>query len=227
MPKVEFLKFDPEWMKYEGVVPSVKVLPDWYKSLGKYKEDSAGLKACSPFFDALTAGYMMLTPCDIEFYRNGNRTSVRILEEQFGHFVGERAPEQIAPFPEVHGHSLYHFDWWPLWGERLPQGFSGMYVHPLNRYDLPFMTTNGIVDNDRFHVPGRFPFFLREGFTGVLPKGTPFIQFIPFERTDWSLEVTQLSDAEGKAMTDAAYEEYRQVGHSGYRKNKWVPKHYA
>lgn len=227
MQNVQFLKFDPEWMSYEGVAPAVKVLPDWYKSLDKYESGHPGLKACSPFFDALSAGYVMLTPCDIEFYKNGDRVSARVAEAQYSHFINERSPEQIVPFPEVHGHSLHHFDWWPMWGEKLPSGFSGLYVHPLNRYDLPFMTTNGIVDNDKFHVPGRFPFFIRDGFTGILPKGTPFIQFIPFERQDWSLEIVQLSDEEGKAMTDAAYEEYRQVGHSGYRKNKWVPKRFS
>ena len=226
MPNVEFLNYYPDWMKYDAVTPSVKALPDWYKSLGKYEDQSPGLKACNPFFDALTAGYMMLTPTDITFYRNGHRTSARVADRQYEHFVGERGPEQIMPFPEVHGHSMYHFDWWPMFGEKLPEGFSGLYVHPLNRYDLPFMTTNGIVDNDKFHVPGRFPFFLRDGFEGMIPKGTPFMQFIPFERRDWSMQMTDLTEEESKVLTDAAYKEYREAGHSGYRKNKWAPKHF-
>jgi hypothetical protein len=224
MHNAEFLNYYPSWMKYDAATPSVKALPDWYKSLGKHQ--APGLKSCNPFFDALTAGYMMLTPSDIVFYRNGNRTSVKIADPPFKDFVGERGPEQILPFPEVHGHSMHHFDWWPQIGQKLPEGFSGLYVHPLNRYDLPFLTTNGIVDNDKFHVPGRFPFFIRNGFEGTIPKGTPFIQFIPFERGDWSMQVTQLTEEEGTALQSAAYKEYREVGHSGYRRNKWSPKHF-
>ena len=30
-----------------------------------------------------------------------------------------------------------------------------------------------------------FPFFIKEGFTGLIPYGTPIVQIIPFKRDDW------------------------------------------
>lgn len=208
-------------------VSAVKQLPDWYTSLSKYTQNLSTLKGCSPFFDALTSGYMWLTQCDIEFYRNGNRISARVLDKNYEAFVEDRDISHIMPFPEVHGHSMYHFHWWPSWSIKLPDGYSALYTHPLNRYDLPFLTTNGIIDHDKFGVPGRLPFFLREGFEGIIPAGTPFAQVIPFKRDDWEMSVTHLQHDEAVERLMKAEAAYREAGHSGYRKNDWSPKHFA
>lgn len=224
--EIEFLSYYPEWLMHESPRQTVRSLPEWYRSLDKYTDGHPQLKACVPFFDAMTAGYVLTTPCDIEFYKNGDRISARVSDENHKDFINERSAQHIMPFPEVHGYSMDHFDWWPLWGEVLPEGYSALYIHPLNRYDLPFMTTNGIVDNDKFGAPGRLPFFLKEGFEGILPAGTPVIQIIPFKREDWSMKITQLSADEVNVRIADGIKEYRDIGHSGYRKNKWSPKHF-
>jgi len=51
------------------------------------------------------------------------------------------------------------------------------------------MTVSGIIDNDKVNLPGSMPFFLKEGWTGVIPKGTPYAQLIPFKREDWESEI--------------------------------------
>jgi hypothetical protein len=35
---------------------------------------------------------------------------------------------------------------------------------------------------------GNLPFFLKEGFEGIIPKGTPIAQIIPFKRESWNLQ---------------------------------------
>lgn len=224
----EFLNFGYHPFKEElQPVPAVRKLSDWYSELTRFENGMPSLKGCSPFFDAISAGYMLLTQCDIEFYQNGNRISVRVLDDAYEAFVEDRDKYAILPFPEVHGHSMDHFHWWPSWSMTLPEGYSAFYIHPLNRYELPFITTNGIVDNDKFSVPGRVPFFLREGFTGIIPSGTPYMQVIPFKRDDWSMSITHLEYDDAVKRIDDANEAYRKAGHSGYRKNDWSPKHFS
>jgi len=36
---------------------------------------------------------------------------------------------------------------------------------------------------------GTNPFFIREGWSGILPAGTPYMQMLPFKREDWNSEV--------------------------------------
>jgi hypothetical protein len=67
-----------------------------------------------------------------------------------------------------------------------PIGYSCWIMHPSHRWDLPFLTINGFVDTDKHLNSLLLPFFIKEGFTGILPAGTPFAQIVPFKREDWS-----------------------------------------
>jgi hypothetical protein len=42
-----------------------------------------------------------------------------------------------------------------------------------------------VIDSGYFSVAGNIPFFIKEGFTGIIPKGTPIAQIIPYERQEW------------------------------------------
>jgi hypothetical protein len=64
-----------------------------------------------------------------------------------------------------------------------------MISHPANRFDLPFTTLSGIVDSDTALHEGNLPFFIKEGFEGLIPKGTPIFQIIPFKRENWKSEI--------------------------------------
>jgi hypothetical protein len=81
--------------------------------------------------------------------------------------------------------------WRRPWSVILPENFSALVVHPLNRIDLPFVTMSGVVDFDKsIHAPiGNIPFFVKKGFEGVIPAGTPMLQIIPIQRFDWESKV--------------------------------------
>ena len=45
-----------------------------------------------------------------------------------------------------------------LWTIEAPAGYSLLFTHPANRFDLPFTTLTGLVDCDRYHdIPDPFP----------------------------------------------------------------------
>lgn len=179
--------------------PAGKMIPDWFQKQDLYFKnpitnqdytDAQGFKAptfkaCPGILDLFTAGYIFKTPCDLEFYQKDNRIKVKVPSGYEG-FCGER--EQMPGFPTPTGYEDKHFHWWSNWAPELPEGYSALYLTPMNRYDLPFTNTTGIIDNDKFSTPGLLPFFLKKGWTGTIPAGTPYLQIIPFKRENWDSE---------------------------------------
>jgi hypothetical protein len=48
----------------------------------------------------------------------------------------------------------------------------------------------GIVDTDKYTAPVNFPFVINDiNFEGIIPKGTPIAQVIPFKRDPWEIKI--------------------------------------
>jgi hypothetical protein len=169
-----------------------RVVPEWYKNAEKYYMEKghevAGLKTCLPFLDALTLGYVLVTPVDIHVSKtekgelnlawDNDLISYSIINERKG-LIGHTIPRPP-------GHEENHLIWNSQWGWKVPKGYSVVVTHPLNRHDLPFTTLSGVVDSDGFIAWGNTPFFIKEGFTGIIPAGTPYAQLIPYKRDKWT-----------------------------------------
>jgi len=174
-------------------VPAKLFLPKWYqKSESTFKDEQGvehpGLKKCVPFLDAMLSGYMLVTPVDIFVSRNEDQ-SLKISwnsPEVFSDFIAERTKSLGEHMPRPAGHLPNHLAFKGFWGFKLPRGWSALVVHPLNRHDLPFTSTSGIMDADNYSTSGNIPFFIKEDFVGMIPAGTPFAQLIPIKRAAWS-----------------------------------------
>jgi hypothetical protein len=180
-------------------VPTSKTLPEWYRKADRYYKDPQGntykdeegnpahsWKSCPAIYDTLSAGYVVRTPCDIEFFEENGIPRCRVPDPIFADFIQERHP--MPDFQVPYGYHDYHFAWYGNWAVRLPDGYSAIYMQPINRYELPFQSTNGIIDSDVVNLFGTIPFFFRKEWYGVLPAGTPFLQIIPFKRENWKSE---------------------------------------
>lgn len=220
--------------------PAKQFMPQWWKDATLYwvddqenpimiptedneEEKSLGFKACPALLDIFSTGYVLRTPTDIMFVQHNNNPYV-VIDEGFKEFCQER--NEMPQFPVPHGYSKKHFHWWPNWGIELPEGYSALVVQPLNRYDLPFLTVNGIIDSDRYPSPGLTPFFLKEGFSGLVPKGTPFAQIIPIKREDWKSEMIYYSDEEIFDRHKKVAEKYRVKFGGIYKRKTWIKKNY-
>lgn len=206
-----------------------KFIPEWYKKseseilLEEGKKDS-GLKKCIPFLDSLLSGYALVTPVDIFVSKNEDGT-LKIgwnSPDIFKDFISERPKELGEHMPRPSGHMPNHLAFKGFWGFKTPKGWSILVTHPLNRHDLPFTITSGIMDSDKYSTSGNIPFFIKEDFTGVIPAGTPFAQLIPIKREKWtSIQndsgITYLEDLQGAVV--------RQPGKS-YKKLFWQKKDY-
>jgi hypothetical protein len=219
-------------------VPISKSMPQWYKEADRFVKDSSGeyeigrdknkiptWKACPAILDILTTGYTFVTPCDVEFFINDNgQIDVKIKNVLYKDFVTTRPPMEQFHHPE--GYYKHHFAWMPEWSIKVPDGYSVLYVSPINRYDLPIMTTSGIIDNDKVNFPGSIPFFLQEGWTGVLPAGTPYAQIIPFLRENWKSEITITPASQIVKNKIESGKKYRVPNGGVYQKEVWTRRIY-
>ena len=241
--KIKFVANRP-WLNEDSASkpgPIRKTLPDWYRKAdrfainpetGKPSEmpDRGGKiptwKACPAVFDVMGSGYAYKIPCDIEFTEDAaGNIQAKVLDAQHENVLIDREP--LFRFPHPQGYHEKHFAWWADWAVELPEGYSALYTHPLNRFELPFLTMSGIVDNDKVHLPGTMPFFVLKGFAGVLPAGTPYAQIFPFKREHWESEFdVSLEQPEMSAKNKENSAKYRQPDGGVYMNEVWERRKY-
>ena len=226
-------------------IPAASILPDWWKQGEAFinKESGgldipdpalkvAGMKSCMPFLDALNSGFFLTTWIDLEITKNdGVDVEFRYLEPNSKGdlipssidwaMVNERKGAIGYTIPRPAGHSHNHMVWNSKWGWETPKGWSVLVTQPLNQSQLPFTTLSAIVDSDRFASNGNIPFFIKEGWTGIIEKGTPFAQLIPINRQEW-VATTRLASRKDNYIAGQA----RSVAFGYYRSKLWVPKKY-
>jgi hypothetical protein len=105
----------------------------------------------------------------------------------------------------------------------IPLGYSFLLTHPINRHELPFTTVSGVVDGGFVTNPiGSLPFYIKDGFEGVIPQGTPIAQIIPFRQENWSSKI-----ANGLVNIGKKHGEQSKAVLSGwYKKTFWTRKNY-
>jgi hypothetical protein len=172
--------------------PASAFVPDWYKNMDSYMNGSkvpdgngnskATIKRCMPVFDAITAGYIITLPADVYVsikegmqnfeWANFNLVSFHVIEQ---------APKHPAqkPFP--------YPKWNNPWAIKTPPGYSVLFTQPMHRESV-FTILPGIVDTDTYASPVNFPFVINDPtFEGLIPKGTPIAQVIPFKRDSFKM----------------------------------------
>ncbi len=221
--------------------PAKFYMPEWYKesaSFFNYDNNSytnklsfkeAGrvsgtAKICMPFLDTLSFGYIQETWCDIFIeYKN---------QQLFYHYsyspdfpiISDRSIDSIAKMPIPVGFNKdLIFHWSRVWNPILPKGYSALITHPFNRDDLPFKCVSGIIDSDRYFLNGKVGFFLKENFAGLIPKGTPMYQIIPFKKDSWETKKINLKNKILKNIEGQKYN-IQSVFSGGYKKNYWNKK---
>jgi hypothetical protein len=239
---IRFIKNRPWLTKDSSSTPKpiIKTLPEWYRKADRFainphtdeywQDPIIGgkiptWKACPAVFDIMGTGYVYRTPCDIEFYEEAGQLKVKVLNAQNQDFIQVRPP--MYQFTPPMGYHESHFAWWSDWAVEVPDGYSVLYSQPFNRFELPFLTTSGIIDNDKVNLPGTMPFFVVKGFTGIVPAGTPYAQLVPFKRENWNSEVDDnISYKEMATKNQKNSEKYRVPDGGVYQKEVWTRRVY-
>lgn len=232
--KNNILKHNVEKPYYPTIVPSKKIIPEWYKKTDRNAFDIKNdnrmpiqrtLKACMPFFEAMSSGYMIPLFTDISIKQTEGGPSIAFNPN------GEppitlRSPKSDygtgnSTLPIPNGYSDLHFAWSTKVVLDIPKGYSFLFTHPLNRFDLPFITLSGIVDGEYAMFGGNVPVYFNTSFEGIIPAGTPIMQIIPFKTENWKSELND----ETLIRSSINYQKSNSID-SFYKKNFWNKKTY-
>ena len=209
---------------FPNISPAKNNIPRWYMDTPKFKNGEfpnrlpaeVTFKACAPFLSSLTSGYMLPLPVDIMVEQTEGGPVITWRDPDVN-FLALRDDNHNILLPVPEGFSKLHFAWNTKHCFNIPKGYSALVTHPLNRFDLPFITLSGFIDGN-FSVPsGNVPVFFSKTFEGLIPAGTPIAQIIPFKTENWE-------SVYDKNVLEEAFLNHKKSGFSSwgwYRDNIW------
>jgi len=222
--------------EYEGnlIESASQIIPDWYKQVPRIFSDKDGseipsVKHCLPFIEALSIGYLILTPED---YKVEKRFSQGIFIESENETLGTRNTNDIGNMPIPAGYNRIQHTWQHRLAIDIPEGYSVLFTNPLNRFDTPFMTFSAVVDGPYKMPPGGIAFCIRDDFEGVIPAGTPYAQAIPFKRDDFNMVKKEGLVQEARGILETIFQKAKNYTEewtglkNNYRINSWHKKSY-
>ena len=213
--------------------PARLYVPQWYKDIkndNSFDFDDKGplaqlsdIKRCMPFLDGLTTGYIQETWTDI--WIRLNKDGSVSYASAIGPDIMASREFQSTPISEKYYQA--EFVWKMHWLPKLPKGWSAIITSPMNRPDLPFICLSGIIDSDNFYQTningGNYPFFIEQGFQGLIPAGTPMYQIIPFKRETWNSSSVKFDEVKAIKRVVNIKKYFR----NGYKKIHWQKKSYS
>jgi hypothetical protein len=211
--EIEFSAHEDYFALKEDYPTPIKLnIPEWYKKL-EHTYLNKTIKGCMPFLDTLTSGYLLKIPQDFNLKHNIDNKNEKGEEfkDSFQTFA-LHDQSQILHAKNVNlnsgfdTHSIKQVEGSPFieknknlpfykilnpWKIKTPQGYSCLFVPPLNNSDDRFSIIPGIVDTDTFPNEVNFPIIVNGDKYPVLEtlikKGTPYVQIIPFKRDSWKM----------------------------------------
>lgn len=232
--------FVPKNEYAEGYIPhpelAIDNIPEWYRKHEKYSNNekefnkngtvNETIKKCMAFFDSMTAGYILKFPVDILVDTTGKRVVYNQANSEEQGIISMHSPDQVRGLPfdrEIYMDEVFKIH--PQWLIKTEPGISCLFTHPIFHDDLPFTTISGIIDTDSFMSNGTFPMIFKRGFKGIIKKGTPLVQAIPFKREEYEVEVGTFKDYEVEITQQRMM--VRSQFENGYKDNMWHRKIYG
>ncbi len=184
------------WQVRERPFPAAKKIPQWWKDIPVYNNNQNKLildpapnitvKKCIPTVDMFLAGYYMplWSDCLVSQTNGYPQINWNVSENVFEFW----SPHQVSNFNFGKEYFRAPFKYLHGWTIKTPPGWSCLFVHPVAYPDLPFKSISGIVDTDVFDGEINVPMVIKKGFEGMIERGTPMFQIIPFKRNHWVSE---------------------------------------
>jgi len=213
-------------------VSSKTLIPDWYKNANRFKNNqmmnyehggiNSTFKLCTPFLESMMLGYMITLPTDILVEQKDGSSLITWNPLPYNP-VEIRSYDAHDGVPVPAGHDLTNFVWKIPVAFKVPRGYSLLFTHPFNRFDLPFTTLNAVIDGG-YAVPvnGNVPFYLKNDFAGIIEKGTPIAQIVPFKIDNWK---SKYLDGLAEEADDNNYLGSTKI-FGWYKKNWWHKKYF-
>ena len=231
--KVEFVLL-PDWAGVPPPEPASNFLPQWYRRTPQHDNSRTPFgpgasgpptfKKCMPFLDAMTAGYVIPLWFDLAVSQSPEGSTVfnwRVFGSGAPHIDDQLGGETYPGGTEI-------FKVFSPWVINTPPGVSCLFTEPLNQVRDPrFQFFSGIVETDSYRHPVNLPFLWHDkDFVGVIPRGTPIIQVVPFQRRAYRLD-TRDAAGEDNTANNETLSKVSSVFTDGYRDGYWEKKQWV
>jgi hypothetical protein len=216
--------------------PASKNIPAWFRDELPYEigyenptgkkiivqggNSNASFKKCTPMLDAITSGYIVPLWADAQV-RWVNDSPVITWRTSTNLFSPHGQVSQRVEPPA--GYSNHVFKYLNTCMPKTPKGYSVLITSPFGHRNLPFQAIPAIIDSDKSKLDIVPPMWLKEGFEGIIEKGTPMFQVTPFKREDWESDFSYMQDGEFARIQEKNFNSTI-VNH--YVKNIWSKKGY-
>jgi hypothetical protein len=229
--KIKFIAENEETLEIlPKPYPALNKLPNWIHEMDSYVngekdindegDPTSTIKKCVPVLDSITAGYHIPLHSDVWVENDGEDINIKWSLDDIK-VVSVHDQVQYHSYPVPEGYEAVGFKWINPWIVKTPPGWSCMFTHPIHQEDLPFKCLTAIVDTDRYPSCVNFIFFIKKGFSGLIPKETPIIQIIPIKRSTFKSEYSHDS-----GFLKQQWEKAHCVFFDRYKKFFHVPKIY-
>lgn len=225
MPKTEYV---PAYAPKPE--PMSKNLPLWWRNQDPYvggkKEVKNGaynetIKKCPGIQDLLFTGYLLKFPCDV--YIDATEDAIKFdVHEVHSPSFSQHNRDQMRNWDfdrETYMDDVFRVH--PMWVVGTQKGYSTLFTHPAFQDSLPFRVVPAIVDTDMYLSDGWFSIIVERGFKGVIEKGTPLVQCIPYKREHFKMEILDRPDF--KALTTIPHR-IRSMFGNAYKTYLWEKK---
>jgi hypothetical protein len=239
--KKPFISFNNTYPKLIDVFPkpepASKNLPTWYKNQPAYFNNDKivvngsqklTVKKCIAFFDIISSGYILKCPVDI-YIDTTQDNPIFEISPQFNQLkiplIANHSVEQISHYPIDEENELkFLLRINMVWVISTPKNYSCLFINPQHSDPLPIKAVSAVIDTDDFYSDGLFSFVVKKGFKGIIKKGTPLVQVIPFKRENWDSVINQNFDVNNKLKHQRF--KIRTMFNGGYKKYFWKKKVY-
>lgn len=204
--------------------PAKNHLPEWYKNMDPYNPDRNGIrklsvgygnsnvtpKMCTPMYDSFATGYIIPLWTDVDISEHNDQLlinwRVKYGDPPFTMHGGiGNGDDGNTGVTTPDGYHDTVFKWMNGWDIRTPKGYSCLITDPYANENSPFKAIGGVVDTDKLTLSILPPVWVKKGFQGIVEKGTPMVQVIPFKRDNWKSSFDFLEEGEYNKMEDTSF----------------------
>lgn len=208
----------PQWWKDASPYIKNEDNPDGKKIIVSNNESNASFKKCTPMLDMLSSGYIVPLWADVQvtIQDHGPQLTWRVHKQVFDIHYG-----QEVETPD--GYQKTQFKFLNQWVPKLPKGFSALIIPCPGYPNSIFRPISGVIDYDKTTHPLYPPVYLKNDFDGIVEKGTPMFQIIPFKRNNWNSKFSFLEAGQELINLDR---DVKSTIVNNYVKNFWEKKTY-
>ena len=234
--KIEFIARDKYWSEIQPYPkPARSVMPEWYSEAPLYysfgsKDDRLKMtdegknmtfKKCIPLIDGLKSGYIVELRKDLIVQENKDgQFDIQWNSDDLVITVHNSA-SNLVEAPYGYNSQVINYIWNTI--IKTPKGYSCLITHPLGFNDTALRMIPAVVDTDKEVLNFHLPMWLKKDFIGIIKKGTPIAQIIPFKRDNWTAKNSFLKDGEYEVLAENGFNATMQ---NHYRDTSWSKKRF-